>query len=344
MSSNAARTALLIAAAMLWLVLNGSSAWAFPDYSGCESCHGTYNLGVYESLQDGTNWGASLMDAHVNWVGGECLACHMTEGPGAVYLNDSGDNAFTKGCVGCHGRDEDVTGNCTNEAGGLKTECGSGAGLRRMHDSEVGAGTCSSCHGGDGTPAGENVKPYNYTLAASSVKDACDADGSESRFGPTGLDNDGDGQRDAQDSDCQVVAINAGMADAWYNPATAGQGFFITVFEDTGVVFLAWFTYDVERPPQEVTAILGEPGHRWVTAQGPFAGDTAMLEVFVSSGGIFDSPEPAVGPPVMSGTITIRWTGCNSATLMYDIPGVGQGVIELERIVTDNVALCEALQ
>jgi hypothetical protein len=46
----------------------------------------------------------------------------------------------------------------------------------------------------------------------------------------------------------------------------------------------------------------------------------------------------------MSGTITIRWTGCNSATLMYDIPGVGQGVIELERIVTDNVALCEALQ
>jgi hypothetical protein len=189
---------------------------------------------------------------------------------------------------------------------------------------------------------GEDVKPYNYSLAGSTIKDSCDADGSESKFGVTGLDNDGDGQRDASDSDCGQFAINAGMNDAWYNPATAGQGFLVTVFEDTGIVFLAWFTYDVERPPADVTAILGDPGHRWVTAQGPFSGDTATLNVTVTSGGVFDSPEPPV-ENVPGGTMTIKWNDCTSATLTYDIPSAGQGVIELERIVPDNVALCEAL-
>jgi hypothetical protein len=338
---------LLTTAAGLWLALACcGTAFAFSNYNGCESCHGQYNVGNYQSLQDGTNWGSTLMNAHVNWVSGRCQACHLTSGPGEVLLNDSGDTTFTKSCVGCHGRDEDVTDNCTGQAdasGGVEVECGSGAGLRQMHEAKVGAGTCNDCHTGDATPVGEDVKPFNYTLGASAIADACDADGSESRVGPTGLDNDGDGQRDAEDADCQFP-ITAGLNDAWFNPATNGQGFFITVFEDTGLVFLAWFTYDVERPPEDVTAILGEPGHRWVTAQGPFDGDTAVLDVFVSSGGVFDSPVPAVGLPVQDGTITIQWTGCNSAILTYDIPSAGQGMIPLQRVATDNVTLCETLQ
>ncbi len=140
-------------------------------------------------------------------------------------------------------------------------------------------------------------------------------------------------------------AINAGFNDAWFNPATSGQGFFIIVFEETGIVFLAWFTYDVERPPADVSAILGEPGHRWITAQGPYQGDSATLDVFVSSGGVFDSAVPVVGPPVKDGTMTIKWTGCNAGVLTYDIPSIGMvGSIPIERIVLDNVPLCEALQ
>jgi hypothetical protein len=190
---------------------------------------------------------------------------------------------------------------------------------------------------------GEDVNPHNYSLQGSTITDSCNADGSESKFGSSGLDNDGDGQRDLNDSDCSQFSINAGMNDAWYNPATNGQGFLITVFEDAGLVFLAWFTYDVERPAEDVTAILGDPGHRWVTAQGPYAGDTATLEVSVSSGGVFDSPEPVVPPAVPVGTMTIKWNDCTSATLTYDIQSAGQGEIPLQRIVPDNVALCESL-
>lgn len=138
--------------------------------------------------------------------------------------------------------------------------------------------------------------------------------------------------------------INAGLNDAWYDPATDGQGFFIIVWEDTGLIFLSWFTYDTERPPQDAMAILGEPGHRWLTAQGPYAGDTAALDVHLTAGGVFDASVPAPDPAVQVGTITILWTGCNSGILTYDLPALGlSGEIPIQRIVLDNVALCEAL-
>lgn len=91
----------------------------------------------------------------------------------------------------------------------------------------------------------------------------------------TATDNDG-----AQDSinrnvtvseaPADIILINSGMTDAWFNPATNGQGMLIMVWDNIKFVFMAWFTFDTERPPADVTAILGEPGHRWLTASGPF--------------------------------------------------------------------------
>jgi PKD repeat protein len=139
--------------------------------------------------------------------------------------------------------------------------------------------------------------------------------------------------------------INAAITDAWYNPLTDGQGFFIIVWEDIQAVFLSWFTYDTERPPQNVTAHLGEPGHRWLTAQGPYSGDTAALDVYETAGGVFDSPTPAPDPALLVGTINITWTGCNAGVLSYNLPSLSlSGDIPIERIVPDNVPACEAAQ
>ena len=55
-----------------------------------------------------------------------------------------------------------------------------------------------------------------------------------------------------------VLSLNLGFNDAWYNPATDGQGFFITVFPDLGIVSLAWFTYDTEIPTGDAKANLGD--------------------------------------------------------------------------------------
>jgi hypothetical protein len=140
------------------------------------------------------------------------------------------------------------------------------------------------------------------------------------------------------------LQINPGLNDAWYNPATSGQGFFINVFPDAGIVFMAWFTYDLVRPDESVTAYLGEPGHRWITAQGPFANNRAELEVSVTSGGVFDSalPKPA---RVVEGKIILEFSACNAGSVSYEFDSdeALRGIVPIERIVLDNVPLCEAL-
>ncbi len=140
--------------------------------------------------------------------------------------------------------------------------------------------------------------------------------------------------------------INAAISDAWYFPDTAGQGFFIIVWEDSKLVFLAWFTYDTERPPEDVTAILGESGHRWLTALGPYEGDTALLDVFLSSGMIFDSIEPPADTvPLEGATIEIVWTDCKKGLVKYNIPSLGlMSEIPIQRIVEDNATACMAAQ
>ena len=139
--------------------------------------------------------------------------------------------------------------------------------------------------------------------------------------------------------------VNAGMNDAWYNPATPGQGFFFNVFPDLGLVFFAWFTYDTARPSQQVVAVLGEPGHRWLTAIGPFAGDTVTLDVELTEGGVFDMVPPQPDQTPAYGTITVVFHDCSTGTLFYEFPSLGlSGEIPIQRIVQDNVPLCQALQ
>ena len=139
--------------------------------------------------------------------------------------------------------------------------------------------------------------------------------------------------------------INAGLSDAWYNPATNGQGFLITVFPGIQQIFLAWFTYDRERPPQDAQAILGEPGHRWLTAQGPYDGDTAQLTIFVTEGGVFDSVEPeATTDPAGDGFMTLEFADCSEGLISYEIASLGiSGNLPIQRIADDNVGLCEQL-
>jgi hypothetical protein len=119
---------------------------------------------------------------------------------------------------------------------------------------------------------------------------------------------------------------NPGLIDAWFDPVKSGQGFFIVVFPLEKQVFLAWFTYDTERPAPDVTAVLGEPGHRWLTALGPYDGSTATLTIFNTTGGI------------------IEFTDCTAGLVTYKITSLNiSGQFPIQRIVADNVPLCDLL-
>ena len=140
--------------------------------------------------------------------------------------------------------------------------------------------------------------------------------------------------------------INPGLNDAWFNPETNGQGFFITVFPDLNAISLAWFTYDTEYPADEAQANLGDPGHRWMTAVGPISGNQAIMQIEMTSGGIFDTATQIdrTDPPGSDGTIVLTFNSCNTGTVEYDIPSINRsGTVPIQRVADDNITLCEVL-
>ncbi len=137
--------------------------------------------------------------------------------------------------------------------------------------------------------------------------------------------------------------VNAGLNDAWFEPATRGQGMFINVLPDRGQLFLAWFTFDSQRPADDAPALVGAPGQRWLTALGPLRGNRAELTVSLTEGGTFDSPLP-VPATSEAGRIVVAFSSCDQGMLTYQFPALERsGQIPIRRVVGDNVALCEAL-
>ncbi len=149
--------------------------------------------------------------------------------------------------------------------------------------------------------------------------------------------------------------INPGLNGSWFNPATPGQGFFLDVLPDIPLVFMAWFTYDTSQPApaqaleadhplaKTLAAQVGDENHRWLTAQGPFNGDTANLSVFLTTGGLFDDSNPVSNTP--EGTITLTFKDCTACTVDYDFTAAGVSVsVPISRLANDNVPLCESFQ
>jgi len=114
-----------------------------------------------------------------------------------------------------------------------------------------------------------------------------------------------------------LATINAGLSDAWYNPETPGQGFIVIVFPEIEKIFMAWFTYDTERPPEDVMAFLGEPGHRWRRGVRLFScraphdagGGTTGADSVASSG------SPASGPASKRSRGSARRDAFNSSNV-----------------------------
>jgi len=137
--------------------------------------------------------------------------------------------------------------------------------------------------------------------------------------------------------------INGGLTDAWYNPSTSGQGFFIAVYEKQGLVFLSWLTYDTDLPEPNAITHVGDAGQRWLTAEGTYVGDSAELVVYSSSGGLFDVSAPALlTQPI--GNIELQFQNCSSGTVIYDLMSFGiSGSIPIRRLAPDNATVCKIM-
>jgi hypothetical protein len=329
------------------LLVFSNAVWASPFWADCVDCHGKFFdlANPYISLHDGVDWGEDLMDGHLSLVGGNCDTCHNAEQENnqdvGTYLNLSEDVTLSKSCVGCHGRDEDVTGNCTGlsgSLGGVEAECGSGSGLRLLHESRVGAGTCNGCHSGDAAPVGEDIAPFNYGQSGVVTKDACDADGTESHFGSTGLDNDGDGQRDGDDPDCQESSftIDPGQGGNWWNGVDRnGEGVQLEVADggNGSLVFVATI-YSYDNLGNQIFLI----------AVGTVNGDTVEVDVFITDGGLWgDEFDPDLVNESEWGSGTFTASSCDAMRMSlmpnaeFQAMGYTDLIYDLKRLTTPVV-------
>ena len=135
--------------------------------------------------------------------------------------------------------------------------------------------------------------------------------------------------------------ITEGVNGAWANFETLGQGQLMEVYPDVNLLFSAWFTWDTMQPDPGHMAGVGDPNHRWLTAQGGFEGDTATLDIYVARGGMFDDPAPVQNDA--AGTMTIQVLSCNEALVTYDV-GEQSGSYTMNKIANDNVATCQMLR
>jgi hypothetical protein len=134
--------------------------------------------------------------------------------------------------------------------------------------------------------------------------------------------------------------ITEGVSGAWYNPDTSGQGILLEVYPDIPLLFAAWFTWDTTQPDPDESAEVGDPNHRWLTAQGGFQDDLAELPVTLTRGGLFDNPAPVANEG--AGTLSIHFKSCNEASVSYDL-GSQSGAFEVTRLANDNNATCQAI-
>lgn len=137
-----------------------------------------------------------------------------------------------------------------------------------------------------------------------------------------------------------AFAINQGIAGAWYNEQTAGQGFLIDVEPASRFMFVAWFTFQTS-PPTNVIK-LGAPEHRWLTIQGVYSGATAPLSVFQTAGGIFNNGQTTTTTQV--GTATLTFTSCTNGTVNFTLTNPAlSGTIPIVRAIPGSEVLCQSL-
>ncbi len=137
-------------------------------------------------------------------------------------------------------------------------------------------------------------------------------------------------------------AINPWMSGLWADPETDGQGLMLNVYPSIDALHLAWFTYDLERPGNQMTAQLGEPGHRWLTAFGGLEGAGSQMTVTRTQGGVFDATQP-VPQQIQDGSIQLNFSSCTEGTLAYDLGSantVGQLILKRPFEDAANIDRC----
>jgi hypothetical protein len=126
--------------------------------------------------------------------------------------------------------------------------------------------------------------------------------------------------------------INTGHSGAWFNPQTAGQGVLVDISAEEQFLFLAWFTYtdsNSDNPFEQ----------RWLTSQGNFSGNSALLPLFETLGGKFDDPQQPTTELV--GEVLLEFDDCEQGRISYQFDNEDLlGEFPLIRVIPGSGNVC----
>lgn len=131
-------------------------------------------------------------------------------------------------------------------------------------------------------------------------------------FKPSGVDSEVNGLFDniflrrADASGFRI--IDERLSGSWYNPATPGQGFFLDISPQINLFFGGWFTW---------TSVPGE--YDWMTVQGGFSGDLALVPIYRTSGGAFNDPTAVLTDAI--GSAEFRFFSCTTGQVSFTMQG-----------------------
>ena len=114
--------------------------------------------------------------------------------------------------------------------------------------------------------------------------------------------------------------INERLSGSWFNPSTPGQGFFLDISPEINLFFGGWFTW---------TDVPGQID--WMTVQGGYSGNTAMVPIYRSRGGAFNAPAAVTSEAI--GVAEFSFDSCTSGQVRVEFVGDPNViVIPLQRI------------
>lgn len=127
------------------------------------------------------------------------------------------------------------------------------------------------------------------------------------------------------------TGIDTSYSGSWFDPGHNGEGIILEVLNAITVV-VQWFTYD------------DEGNQFWIQGVGTIDGKTVTVkEAFYTRGARWGSGfDPDDVERVDWGTITLTFSGCNTATMDYAsvVAGFGSGTQDMSRITTLDGAAC----
>ena len=102
--------------------------------------------------------------------------------------------------------------------------------------------------------------------------------------------------------------INERLSGSWFNPGTPGQGFFLDISPEINLFFGGWFTW---------TEVPGQID--WMTVQGGYSGNMAMVPIYRSSGGAFNNAAPVTSEAI--GLAEFTFDSCTSGQVRVEFVG-----------------------